>query len=58
MFGRTETGLIKAMKLELHMRERNQFVTNSQVMLILDAYLKANPRVKDVRLLLSEDEAC
>ena len=23
IFGRTETGLIKAMKLELHMKERN-----------------------------------
>lgn len=25
---------------------------------MLDSYLKANPRVKDVRLLLSDDEAC
>lgn len=27
-------------------------------MLILDSYLKSNPRVKDIRLLLSEEEAC
>lgn len=46
------------MKLELHMKERNQYVTNQQVMLILDAYLKANPRVKDIRLLLGDHEAC
>eukprot|EP00347_Sterkiella_histriomuscorum_P003888 403362560 len=58
IFGRTETGLIKAMKLELHMKERNQFVTNQQVMLILDSYLKSNPHFKDIRLLLSDPEAC
>lgn len=58
IFGRTETGLIRAMKLELHMKERNKFITNNQVMWLLYAYLKVNPRVKDIRLLLSDPEAC
>lgn len=26
--------------------------------MLLDAYLKANPRVKDIRLLLGDPEAC
>lgn len=46
------------MKLEQHMKERNQIFTNQQVMLILDAYLKANPRVTDIRLLLNDALAC
>ncbi|CDW83302.1 atp adenylyltransferase [Stylonychia lemnae] len=58
IFARTETGLIRAMKLEIHMKERNKLVTNQQVMLILDSYLKSNPRVKDIRLLLGDQEAC
>ena len=46
------------MKLELHMKERNQYYTNQQVMSVLDSYLKMNPWITDIRLLLSDAKAC
>lgn len=58
IFGKTEIALIKAMKLDLHMRERNKIYTNLQVMNLLDAYLKSNTRVQDIRLLLNDPSAC
>ncbi len=46
------------MKLESHMKERNQYYTNSQVMNVLDSYLKMNPWITDIRLLLGDSKAC
>jgi hypothetical protein len=54
IFGKTEIALIKSMKLEAHMRDKNQIFTNDLVMQVLDAYLKANPRVHDIRLLMND----
>jgi hypothetical protein len=54
IFGRCEIALIRSMKLDLHMKERNSYVNNPHVMNLLNAYLKANPRVNDIRFLLSD----
>jgi hypothetical protein len=44
------------MKLEVHMKQH--LYSKDSVMHLLDAYLTHNPRVKDVRLLLGDDNAC
>lgn len=57
VFSRQQIQLIKSMRLDLHMRERGIIVNNQKVMLVLNAYLKINPRC-DIRLLMNDQEAC